>query len=159
MQLVNRPEALPGQCKGCGAADRGPYVDTTWSEEYYGAIYFCRDCVLEMAFLYGAISPEAADKIKLELAEAKQAQFDAEVKLRSLSNVKETVDAYFSTLSGINSGINTGPATSVNFEVTEPAVVEPAGPTVESSDGEGPGELLAIIADRKVQREPAIKSI
>lgn len=160
MQLVNRPEALPGQCKGCGAADRGPYVDTTWSEEYYGAIYFCRDCVLEMAFLYGAIAPEKADALKLELEEAKQTLFDTEVKLRSLSQIKEAVDAYFSTLGGHGSFSNTMSYSDPNLEITEPAVAEPAGPTVKPSNGEGLGKLPSTGTDGIEQiRNRSLESI
>ena len=92
MQLVDKPQALPGQCKGCGAADKFGYIDTGWQEEFYGAIYFCRDCVLDMASYYGAVAPEQYTRSKRELMEAQQKIVWLEMQYRANIKILEGID-------------------------------------------------------------------
>jgi hypothetical protein len=52
------PGALPGQCRTCGSAVKLPMVDLGYSEDYYGAVYLCIECVTEIANEFGYISPK-----------------------------------------------------------------------------------------------------
>ncbi len=57
--LQDCPQALPGCCRICGTASsqRGPYVDLGYSEEYHGAIYYCMECMTEVARIMGFATP------------------------------------------------------------------------------------------------------
>lgn len=54
-KLLDRPVAIPGKCVVCGAVDR-PVVDTGWSIDYYGVVYFCVFCLTEVAEVIGMIN-------------------------------------------------------------------------------------------------------
>lgn len=68
MQVVETPQALPGQCKFCGHSDRKLYLDTGMHEEFYGAWFICDECVTYIASLFGFIDPERARLIQDESA-------------------------------------------------------------------------------------------
>lgn len=43
-QYSEKPLASPGKCAVCGAVDR-PVIDFGFDVDYYGAVYFCVDCL------------------------------------------------------------------------------------------------------------------
>lgn len=77
-QLV--PQASPGQCGICGnARDPNGFVDPKLDFEFWGSLLFCSVCTLQMAAIFGFISPEAyedllaeASLVSLELSEARE---------------------------------------------------------------------------------------
>lgn len=58
-QFIETPVAAPGCCKCCGSATKKFYIDTGTQEEFYGAVYYCCECIGEMANLAGFVSPIA----------------------------------------------------------------------------------------------------
>lgn len=64
---------LPAICKSCGGAAKSLYLDTGTSENDYGAILYCIDCVGDFAHRLGFVSPENATEIR-RLAEEQYLQ-------------------------------------------------------------------------------------
>jgi hypothetical protein len=71
IQILKTPLAIPGKCIVCGAVDSEQgrtYIDFGFSIKFYGAVYFCSFCFVEIA--------EALDFIKntkfLQLLETNQ---------------------------------------------------------------------------------------
>jgi hypothetical protein len=71
--LTRSPEALPGHCGGCGRAkDNLGFIDTGLQFEYFGALIFCSECVLDMASKFGYINMETADSLKSRVSELEE---------------------------------------------------------------------------------------
>lgn len=142
MHLTSSPIALPGSCKGCGSGTRFPFVDTTWSEEYHGAIYFCVDCVGSMADLFGFISPEKAAALKAEIETLSARVYELERDNRSLNYLQEAVNDVFTrgNFSNANSAFIDGRTGAMDGEVP-PDSDAPEGSgdtgTPKSSDDKG----------------------
>lgn len=71
--------AAPGTCLLCGRhgnSDERGMVDTQKDMDYYGVVYLCSFCVLEIAEQYGAASP-STQLNSLAASEAVQAQLYA----------------------------------------------------------------------------------
>lgn len=68
--FVLSPQALPGNCAGCGkATDSKGFIDTGFEADFHGVIYFCSECVLDMASNFGLVLPEVMDKLKGQISE------------------------------------------------------------------------------------------
>lgn len=69
VELTYSPSALPGSCKSCGGSgpEKMPMVDTKTTEDFHGAVYYCRECLFDMATLFGFTLPEQADETKVQL--------------------------------------------------------------------------------------------
>lgn len=67
--ISNHPSALPNKCVGCGIGHDNDgkiqFIDTGQELDYYGVIYFCTSCFVEIAESLGFPAPE-----KWKLAEA-----------------------------------------------------------------------------------------
>lgn len=62
----------PGQCATCGSGqDKNGFCDTQLDFEYYGRVYFCSNCVAEIAAVFGFISPTDYAELEDELNLAK----------------------------------------------------------------------------------------
>jgi hypothetical protein len=65
--LTHSPVTAPNQCAICGSSTIGNgFVDPHLDIEFYGSIYFCEFCVIEMASLYGALSAGKAKMLEEE---------------------------------------------------------------------------------------------
>lgn len=68
--LMQAPAALPGKCTGCGTARHANgFIDTGYDADFWGVIYYCYECVLDMASKFGFIGPETADNLNKKIAE------------------------------------------------------------------------------------------
>lgn len=57
-KIVERPFAAPGKCAVCGATEK-PVVDFGFDLDWYGVVYFCLDCLTEVASTIGMVPHEA----------------------------------------------------------------------------------------------------
>ena len=60
-KVVNHPEALPNKCVSCSVSfgdEKRKFIDTTLDLDFYGVVYFCTNCFLEIANMLGFVSPE-----------------------------------------------------------------------------------------------------
>lgn len=66
-KVVDQPYALPSKCAFCGIGHnedgRRVFIDTTLDLDWYGVVYICSTCFIEVAEALGFISPEAWEKI------------------------------------------------------------------------------------------------
>lgn len=80
MILTTAPQALPGSCYQCGSASRDSYIDTGSSVEFHGAVYYCCECVAEMAALMGFLPPDRVQGLELKIEILEQELFEAQRK-------------------------------------------------------------------------------
>lgn len=57
----------PGQCRSCGGA-KLPLIDMQYLEEYHGAVYYCVECITEIATLFGFADSSTMEKKNEEIA-------------------------------------------------------------------------------------------
>lgn len=57
-QMVSAPSALPGCCLFCNSADRSLFADCEMNIDFHGAVYICEECIKELAYKIGYISPD-----------------------------------------------------------------------------------------------------
>lgn len=80
-KLLDAPYANPGKCGLCGyaasgenePADKRKYIDFNLDFEYYGALYFCTECMhslcSELGYALPAEVDDVIDKLSVALAE------------------------------------------------------------------------------------------
>jgi hypothetical protein len=110
VQLLNTPVAAPGTCILCGGADK-PVVDFGKQIEWYGAVYFCMDCIREVSQVIGYVPVDSFDKLHTEYRELKLSH---EALTEECKTVKDALGKLL--YNGSSSGINPGNS--------EPAIVE-----------------------------------
>lgn len=104
MQIVNAPVALPGCCFICGAASREYFIDTGRSIEFHGAVYFCSECLTEMATAAGFLSVKNTALLKFEMEKLEARVFELTKKEAGLEQtVRGLVAAGYSNDNGIDS--------------------------------------------------------
>lgn len=86
---LDAPKALPGKCGLCGTASsqRG-FVDTSLSYDFYGALYFCYNCVSEMAGKFGILNHEKSQAIAAKLAKAEKELEETKEALNELDRLR-----------------------------------------------------------------------
>lgn len=71
---LDQPYALPCKCTGCGIGHnddgRRTFLDTGMELDYYGVIYICSNCFIEMAAGLGYLSPAQYTKVADDGVEA-----------------------------------------------------------------------------------------
>lgn len=88
--LLEAPAALPGKCTGCGRAnDARGFIDTGYDADFWGVIYYCYECVLDMASKFGFIGPDTAEKLMNKIAEL---QVETASQRAAILGLEETVD-------------------------------------------------------------------
>lgn len=71
VQVVANPRLQPAKCILCGAPGDGrPFVDIGCFIEWYGAVYFCAYCIVDMANHLGYYTPSQHDVITMQLTAA-----------------------------------------------------------------------------------------
>lgn len=92
--VVQFPAALPGDCLLChGSPDnRDWFVDVGFSMDWYGAVYLCCDCIIEITNIVGFLTPDQATQIKTERDSLVQENFDLLRKLAELVEVDRIIN-------------------------------------------------------------------
>lgn len=123
VQLLDTPVAAPGVCALCGSANKR-VVDFGKQLDWYGAVYFCEDCIREIAEAIGFIPVDPLTKLNNEHRELR-IQTD---QLRSqIKSLKETLSEL---LLGTECSCKSNPE-SDNGDVL---VLETPEPDVETND-------------------------
>lgn len=84
MEKVEYCTALPGCCYLCRSSNREWYIDTGQSIDFYGAVYICDECIMEMSTLAGMITPIHADELAARIRFFEEENFDLRVKVSGL---------------------------------------------------------------------------
>jgi hypothetical protein len=126
-------QTAPGVCGICGKGqDPRGFVDTGLNFEYWGKLYLDFDCVVQIAAVFGLISPAEYEELlgerdlaTLELHQAQGRVLDLEKVIEGLTNLRD----YFSTVS-------TGTFDPLEEELTRsPETEQPSIPKPISPDG------------------------
>lgn len=140
VQIVNAPVAAPGVCILCGSAsdENRKFIDFGKQLDWYGAVYLCTLCMLDVAEAIGYISKLHFDSLNLahKKLQAEYAQLEAKYK-----TVKDALGALLDNPSDPIGSI-AGPVVSDvdEPESPTPAIDSTAATTTaanESSDIEG----------------------
>lgn len=146
--VVATPTALPGQCRVCGSANKEWYLDTGYSEEFVGAIYYCNECIAHIARVCGYLTPEDAEKLKARTQEAEHEVYQLRKLLDKMGKDLDVIRGIsLSAAAGLASLRPDDPV----LEALEPPVAGASGgedslgagegTSPESSDDEGVDEL------------------
>ncbi len=148
--IVEVPSALPGSCKCCGSASKKFYIDTGTQEEFYGAVYYCNDCMGEMAELAGYVTPIANLKIVEMLEELLAERED------TLTKVEEVINAVSNGLKFDNPSVTndhlleTVRSLKQKLSRGTSELGEGTGTPPESSNDEGMAELRSTVPELKL---------
>lgn len=73
VQVYKHPPAAPGKCVVCGfggdAEDSRTFIDFGFDLDYYGVVYFCSNCIVEVANAIGFVSGEQYEAVAKENAD------------------------------------------------------------------------------------------
>jgi len=127
--IANGAYAAPGVCKFCGRSgnsDERGMTDSGHSDDFYGVVYICSYCVLEMAEQYGAASPATMLRV---LSDGHQ----RDLRLKGLSDRLDKAEGVLNALGAI------GLLDLSDAALSEPAVVSQAEtlPFVSDEDTDG----------------------
>lgn len=90
MQVIPAPIASPGKCVFCGKSEHPQgFIDPRLDFEFYGTLYFCFDCVGDIARTLGFIDTEQAIKLAQEIA---RLSGELELHREALLNLEESVE-------------------------------------------------------------------
>lgn len=89
---VEIPPMSPAQCKICGTATRGPFVDLKYAEDYYGSVYYCFDCAGEIASIVGYVLPSKHDEVVTRNMQLEHDLAEAELALTKAKNLSGFLD-------------------------------------------------------------------
>ena len=64
--ITYAPAALPGSCRSCGGA-KTPMVDMQYQEDGHGAVYYCLECIGEVANILGYATSEQHNSLIADL--------------------------------------------------------------------------------------------
>ncbi len=67
-QLLDKPIAAPGKCAVCGSVSK-PVIDFNFNLDWYGAVYFCVECMQSAARAIGLVSIEEYTALAQENAD------------------------------------------------------------------------------------------
>lgn len=145
MQKVDHLVALPGCCWKCRSSNREWYLDLELSIDYYGAVYICDQCVIEMCHIAEMLTKGEVDSIILHAKQMEQDNFDLMVKV---SGLEQAIDGLrvAGSVSRVDPDANPTLFGEANYQaepVREEPVVSGAGDDVEPLHDEGMDELSA----------------
>lgn len=93
--LIQSPQALPGKCAGCGKATCAEgFIDTGFQADFYGAVIYCYECVLDMATKFGLISPDAANYLRNR---ADELEAEIIIQREAILGLENTIDGLLAT--------------------------------------------------------------
>lgn len=107
MQRIELLTALPGCCWKCRSSNREWYLDLDISIDFYGAVFICCECIVEMCHIAGMVTAEEADKLQTQVSFLEELKFDQEVKI---SGLEQAIDGL--RIAGRSLGVNSFPPSS-----------------------------------------------
>jgi len=136
-RITNAPEAIPGCCFICSAASREFYVDLDIHMEFHGRMYFCNECLAEMARLCGFETPGKVGEMVAHKEHLEKQVFDLTVEKDALERV---VDGY-SRLRGVSNPVAASVPVmpgQLSLDTLSPESTEGGEESVGGGEGETP---------------------
>lgn len=143
VQFSQVPQTAPGQCAICGSGqDKNGFIDTGLDFDFWGRVFFCFNCGLQLAAVFGFISPldyadlEAElDFNKLELESANEEIKNLRGILDGVSGLNKLLDASLVRNIPVVEVLKSAPESSTPSE-SEP-VQSPNGPSKQDAGESG----------------------
>jgi hypothetical protein len=136
VQHIERPIVSPGVCGICGK-DKHPkgFVDPRLDFEWYGTLYFCADCVVDLAAPFGYITEETYADMK-----------------RANEQLRETVERYEAHLAQLAEKVLLG-VSDINDRSTSDDTTGPLDDvSVLQTNDEGEPEQVNFVVGEKSER-------
>lgn len=132
VQVIPAPIASPGKCVFCGKNqhDKG-FIDPKLDFEFYGTLYFCADCVGDIARTLGYIDTEQAIKLAQEIRRLSE---ELELHREALLNLEESVEhlTNYRMLRSLSADSNSNVSISGSADETPTIIDEaPGGAVIE----------------------------
>lgn len=147
---THSPEALPASCLFCPGSVREWYIDCEYDIEFHGAMYVCKECMLEMARKAGFYSTEETEKQRMLVVETQERNFELQKRIAGLEKAIEgLMDAGYRPGSRPITINRLGPAPALSDQPTLPGTIDVGNGKRETSepvDDEGLGELSADVS-------------
>lgn len=150
-QILNRGSLLPPACcASCGGSDaERAYLDLGMFIDYYGQVYFCKNCVSDMAERIGLLNETEIEFLKhfneTVIAELAELKIRYEEEHGELEHYRALFNANGSRISESSSVVDSEESESSSKSVIESG--EEQSESNESSEGEGLTESLRIERD------------
>lgn len=148
LKVLANPELAPGVCflNGCVGDGKRKFIDFGRNIEWYGAVYICTECIVEVVEAADYIPVAAYDvlhgehrKLKVELAQLKTKYAPFEEAIKNV--VDSPPNGFGMVLHPSNVGISDSEVSAVNESADRESVVTESE-TNESVDVEGPDDLF-----------------
>ena len=91
----------PSKCMGCGAY-HGTFIDFGLNDDWYGAVYFCYDCVRGMATEFGFVSGDEKVKFVTKIEEYVEKIKELEKEKEKYKNALAALDSFMSSTTVVN---------------------------------------------------------
>lgn len=149
----------PNLCIGCGVCDNGNVdgsstgmIDTGKDIDWFGVVYICKNCIKEMAQVFGLLTADDYEDIANKLA---QNELELTVLQRDNHNLRQIVDGYKAlnlshsdSIGATISRLESHPSVSDERTTTESSETKEA----EESDGDIVSEILNSGTDASESR-------
>jgi hypothetical protein len=104
IQILERPMALPAKCIVCGGVDR-PVLDFQFDIEYYGAVYFCVECLTDVVSKIGYAPVAEVEARELEARNVIGKSRDIVRQLEvEIADLHSRTDSMFSSIGAVIRG-------------------------------------------------------
>lgn len=130
-QVVISPQALPGCCLFCRNGNAEWYVDTGSYEEFYGVVYICCDCILQISTQVGWVTPERRVELEEKVMELTGHLLNANDRIHSLELI---INGYTALNLSLDVDVPVLPTDSVSSSVSDEGLNE--GDGSDSQPGE-----------------------
>ncbi len=148
IQLLDRPFASPGKCAVCGSVTR-PVIDFNFNLDWYGAVYFCVECMADAGRVIGLVPIE-------EMSALVQENLSTVISYCSANNLvvipKEQYDAARSIVSALTSSFN-------DFSSIFPVPMERISESENATSGDNSAVNAESDHDNRADSTTALESI
>lgn len=121
----------PGKCAGCGKFSNDDFLDFGLELDFYGVVYFCRDCLVEAGIVFGLRPDDHYKKIEGDLEVSRRLLSQAALREEAMLNALASIDpsalrTHFDSVSGSSVEIDERPGnSSVSTDAGEQGSNEP----------------------------------
>ncbi len=148
INVLGIPELHPGQCALCGSAggDKRKFIDFGKSIDFYGVVYFCSECIREVAEKINYVPVASFDKLYEDLRSITIKYNQLELRYKkvkdALSELLDSGDIVSTTDTQHDVDASANGQESEELEHPNTESVEGTTETNESPDVEGSDDLF-----------------
>ena len=96
--VIVNPVALPGACYTC-RNDEGPFIDTGISEDFFGQVLICKNCLLEMIQNFDVPDEKEWSRARRKI---KALEESTNILRKENKELQERINGYLTVLDSLN---------------------------------------------------------